>query len=127
VSIPNYSVEVLFGFSDDAWAGWDRFVADCPEGHPEQTFYYASVKSGYGWQPVLIQIKQDQNPVAGVVIHTRRMGRRGIIGYIERGPVVYKNDSFLVQHIINELQAFAKKNKILYLVVLPPYSGKPHA
>jgi lipid II:glycine glycyltransferase (peptidoglycan interpeptide bridge formation enzyme) len=127
VTTPQYSIEIINGFSEDSWDSWDQFVLESPEAHHEQTSFWARLKNVYGWQPLLIQLKRNNRIVAGVVIHTRRFGRFGVIGYVERGPMAYKNDPIFVRLIIEELDAFAKKNKIFYLVVLPPYSGKTHA
>jgi peptidoglycan pentaglycine glycine transferase (the first glycine) len=120
------SLSIHEGFSDLPEDAWNRFLRECPQVHHEQTSYWIRVKSGYGWKPVLILIEQDGRIRGGVLLETRPFRQWGVIGFVERGPVAVGNDPDLVHALMQELAAYAKKKKMLYLVVLPPYAGEGH-
>lgn len=102
---------------------WDRFVAQCPDGHHEQTSLWGQVKACYGWNPLRIVVGTAGGILAGVQILIRRIGRWGRIGYVTRGPISISNDPELVELVLMQLHRVAERERFIYLVVVPPYRG----
>jgi peptidoglycan pentaglycine glycine transferase (the first glycine) len=102
---------------------WDIFLERCPGGHYEQTSLWGEVKSCYGWRPLRIIVRRGERILAGVQVLTTCFGRWGRIGYVMRGPSVISNDPELVGFVLEQLDWAATREKLAYLVVVPPYNG----
>jgi lipid II:glycine glycyltransferase (peptidoglycan interpeptide bridge formation enzyme) len=121
VSRSAISVRVSTSFCDDEW---DRFVAGSPHGFHEQTSLWAQVKAFYGWKPLRLTCSDQQGIIAGaqILVRTVRGGYR--VGYASRGPVVPSDDPELIARIIDEICQAARKEKVTYLAIAPPYRGQ---
>jgi hypothetical protein len=102
-------------------AAWDDFVARCPGGHHEQTSRWAQVKACYGWESMRVLRSRDGQIVAGAQVLVRPFSRWGRIGYVTRGPLV--SDPALVPAVVHDLHAAARRARLTYLAVVPPYNG----
>jgi hypothetical protein len=103
---------------------WDSFLDRCPGGHHEQTSLWGEVKGCYGWLPLRIVVSRGNRIVGGVQLLIRSLGRWGRIGYIARGPSAVYSDPELIDFIIAQLDRAAVREKLAYLVVMPPYNGR---
>ena len=105
---------------------WDRFVGDTVQGHFEQTSRWGMVKQAYGWQPTVIEVREEGTLVGGVMIILRRHRLGGVLGYVSRGPLSRDDNSSYGSAAVDALCAFANQARVNYLVVIPPFHTNDH-
>lgn len=115
-----YSVQVSRECCDPAW---DTFLTQCPGGHHEQTSLWGQVKNTYGWRPLRIIVKKQDQILGGAQVLIRQFGRWGRIGQISRGPVAASSNPRLVEAVLRGLHNTMRDERLSYLAVVPPYDG----
>lgn len=102
---------------------WDKAVEDSPGGHIEQTSLWAKVKSFYDWNPIQLSLNCHGQLIGGALILLKHIRPGLTIGFISRGPFCLNKDTFWIEKIVAEIDRYAKKRRLAYLVVLPHYEG----
>lgn len=115
------AVQVSTSADDDEW---DRFVAASPHGFHEQTSLWSQVKAIYGWQPLRLTLRGPEGILAGVQILVRTVRGKYRVGFASRGPMVSSPDPQRLSHIAAEICRVARKEKVTYLAIAPPYRGE---
>ncbi len=98
---------------------WNRLISNLPNPHFLQTWEWAQVKAKYGWEPIPYVWG---NSAAGMILK-RTVSFRGLfhlnILYMPKGPLLDWTDTALVARVLDDLQAFAKKGKAIFLKIDP--------
>jgi peptidoglycan pentaglycine glycine transferase (the first glycine) len=103
---------------------WDRFVERTPHGFHEQTSLWSQVKAIYGWNPLRVTLSDQEGIVAGSQILVRTVRGRFRVGFVSRGPVVSPSNAELVSRTVETICRVARKEKLTYLAIAPPYRGE---
>ena len=120
---------------------WNNLIADLPEAHLLQTQEWARVKAAYGWQPVYLAWPQaggmraveDPAGLAGLqpgtldaaaLVLKKRVLSRGFaarlcILYCPKGPLLRWQDAALRKRVLDDLQAFARRQGAIFLKMDP--------
>jgi peptidoglycan pentaglycine glycine transferase (the first glycine) len=104
---------------------WDRLVSSLPGSSILQTWEWAQVKQGYGWQPMpLVWVGQDGEKRAAAMalirsIRLSGLGSRLSVMYIPRGPMLDWQDAGLRAQVMDDLQSFARRSGVIFLKVDP--------
>ena len=118
---------------------WNMLISRLPNPHLLQTWEWSQVKAKYGWEPMpfiwlKISYKSDKSDlvneldlsdiVAAAMVLKRRIPIRGFgarlnILYIPKGPVMDWSDEPLRERVLNDLQAFAKRQSAIFLKIDP--------
>ncbi|MEW5938830.1 MAG: peptidoglycan bridge formation glycyltransferase FemA/FemB family protein [Chloroflexota bacterium] len=116
---------------------WNQIVSSLPNPHFLQTFEWGQVKAKYGWKPYYAIWTQDgtfqvselpitnyQSPLAACLLLKRAFLNRGFAArlsvlYIPKGPMLDWSNASLRQRVLNDLQAFAKKQGAIFLKLDP--------
>ena len=106
---------------------WDRFLAECPAGHHQQTSLWGELKGCHGWQPVRVVVNRGPQILGGVQILKKRFGPLGWMGYVNYGPVLAPGQPELSDLLLQELDHVAAEEGLTYLVVMPPYEAHSFA
>jgi len=102
---------------------WDNFVASQPGGYHEQTIPWAIVRKYAGWSSRRIILENREKITAGAQILFKYVKPLGEIGHIPYGPCIAGDSPEIAGHLLSEIIEFVKKEKIRYLVIVPPYYG----
>ena len=104
---------------------WNELIAGLPHAHLLQTWEWSQVKIKYGWQalPFIWQEGQEK-PAAAAMILKRSLpiggfARRMCVLYVPKGPLLDWSDPALRQHIVDDLQAFAKRQGAIFIKLDP--------
>jgi lipid II:glycine glycyltransferase (peptidoglycan interpeptide bridge formation enzyme) len=103
---------------------WDAFLDSVPGAHFEQLSGWGAVKARYGWHVFRIIAMQAGQPVGGVQVLTRRLGKIGVIGYVARGPAVGPGQAGLDELLVEEVNRIARRESWIYCVHDYPYQGQ---
>jgi lipid II:glycine glycyltransferase (peptidoglycan interpeptide bridge formation enzyme) len=102
---------------------WDAFVSRIPYGDYVQTSLYAQVKAVEGWRTTRLIVWDDDVVIAGAQLLVRPLSAFLAIGYVPRGPLISRDDSGLLQLVVDALHAEARRRHLPYLVLQPPRYG----
>jgi lipid II:glycine glycyltransferase (peptidoglycan interpeptide bridge formation enzyme) len=116
---------------------WDAFLAQTPGGHHMQTSVWSQVEAMRGWAAVRVIVSEGQHIVGGVQLLTRPVPMplpqflqpllkplMGTIGQVVMGPLVADNNPAVIQLVFDTIFHIAKKHRIRYLIMQPPYNGE---
>ena len=108
---------------------WDDIVSNLPNPHLLQTQEWAQVKARYGWEPMPFiwypyPATRTSRPVAAAMILKRAVTARGFAArmcvlYIPKGPLLDWNDAALRQRVLDDLQAFSRRQGALFIKIDP--------
>ena len=115
---------------------WNSFLSQLPTPHFLQSFEWGQVKAKYGWKPYYavwtrdrFSIISDQssvpdNAVAACLILKRTIPIRGLAArlsvlYCPKGPLLDWSNTSLCKRVLDDLQAFAKKQGAIFLKLDP--------
>jgi peptidoglycan pentaglycine glycine transferase (the first glycine) len=129
---------------------WNSIISKLPNPHFLQTFEWGQVKAKYGWTPLYTVWTSDgkfsvfrendhrslnaDHYVAAALILKRQILRNGFaarvsILYSPKGPLLDWSNESLRNHVLNDLQDFAKKDGAIFLKMDPDVllgTGVPH-
>jgi len=129
---------------------WNSLISKLPNPHFLQTYEWGQVKAKYGWNPLYAVWTSDGkfsvfkendhwslNPdhcVAAALILKRQILRNGFaaqlsILYSPKGPLLDWSNKSLRDYVLNNLQAFTKKEGAIFLKMDPDVvlgTGVPH-
>ncbi len=109
-------------------AQWNELIASLPDPHLLQTWQWAKVKAKYGWKPMPFVWESakgsQQSPAAAAMILKRVLSVGGFAAklcllYIPKGPLLDWNDAELRQHVLDDLQVFAKRQGAIFVKADP--------
>ena len=127
---------------------WNSLISKLPNPHFLQTYEWGQVKAKYGWQPIYLawdregKMQEERglssfnfHPSAAALILKRQILRNGFaarlsILYSPKGPLLDWSDEVLRKRVLNDLQAFAKKQGAIFLKTDPDVvlgTGVPQA
>ena len=118
---------------------WNELISQLPNQNLLQTWEWSQVKAKYGWEPIPIVWLKESNRsgmsdsfdkldlsdiVAAAMVLKRRIPIRGFgarlnILYVPKGPVMDWSDEPLREQVLNDLQAFAKRQSAIFLKIDP--------
>jgi len=116
---------------------WNSIISKLPSPHFLQTYEWGQVKAKYGWQPIYLvwdeegKMKEERSlssfdfhPSAAALILKRQILRNGFaarlsILYSPKGPLLDWSNQPLRERVLNDLQAFAKKEGAIFLKMDP--------
>jgi len=114
---------------------WNSLISKLPSPHFLQTYEWGQVKAKYGWSPLYVawdadgrwKVESDPNlfstfhsPVAAAIILKRQVINSGFAArlsvlYSPKGPLLDWTNESLRNRVVNDLQAFAKKQGAIFL------------
>ncbi len=108
---------------------WNELIACLPLPHLLQTWEWAQVKSKYGWKAMPFIWYGSPGPVQGPVVASAMVLKRTVpIGgfaaklsvlYIPKGPNLDWNNAPLRRIVLDDLQAFAKRQGAIFVKIDP--------
>jgi len=108
-------------------ASWNELTASLPQAHLLQTWEWAQVKAHIGWQVMPFTWTADpdtpdQKPVAAAMILKRSIpvggfARKMCVLYVPRGPNLDWRDARLRARVLDDLQAFARRQGAIFIKV----------
>lgn len=118
---------------------WDSLISKLPNPHFLQTYEWGQVKAKYGWSPLYAvwgekagwnvdsepaQLSTSQSPPAAALILKRTLRLAGLsacisILYTPKGPLLDWTDEALRTRVLDDLQAFARKESAIFLKADP--------
>ena len=118
-------------------ANWNSLISHLPNAHFLQSYEWGQVKAKYGWQPHYLawdregKLREEGSlsslafyPSAAALILKRPVLRNGFaarlsILYAPKGPLMDWTNEPLRNHVLNDLQTFAKKEGAIFLKMDP--------
>jgi len=122
-------------------ADWNSLIAKLPNPHFLQTYEWGQVKAKYGWSPLYAVWTKDQfsvssnqstdnlslltdHCIAAALVLKRQILRNGFaarlsILYLPKGPLLDWSDELLRKRVLDDLQAFARKQGAIFLKMDP--------
>jgi peptidoglycan pentaglycine glycine transferase (the first glycine) len=115
---------------------WNELIAPLPLAHLLQTWEWSQVKARVGWQAMpfvwthpspassRLQSIDLSRPVAAAMLLKRSfpiggLARRMCVLYIPKGPLMDWEDATLRQHVLGDLQAFARRQGAIFIKADP--------
>jgi lipid II:glycine glycyltransferase (peptidoglycan interpeptide bridge formation enzyme) len=119
---------------------WNSVISSLPNPHFLQTYEWGQVKAKYGWQPKYVawdeygnmKVETDESnlpsfnfpPSAATLLLKRQVINKGFakrlfILYSPKGPLLNWENESLRNHVLNDLQSFAKQQGAIFLKVDP--------
>lgn len=107
---------------------WNHLIAQLPDPHFLQTREWAQVKEKYGWTSMLFvwygqPSAVNDHPEAAAMILKRTVSFGGLfhasVLYTPKGPLMDWENESLRTRVLNDLQAFAKKQGAIFLKLDP--------
>ncbi len=105
-------------------AEWDMLIRQLPSPHLLQTWEWAEVKEGYGWEKLPMLWEEDGIPRAAAMLLRKRLRLGGFAArlsviYIPKGPLMDWSDAPLRQRVLDDLQRLAHRYGALFLKIDP--------
>ena len=121
---------------------WNELIANLPEPHLLQTYEWGHVKARYGWQPLylvwthggqrfqwsenidFLEAATSEELAATALVLRKNVFKRGFaarlcILYAPKGPLLRWEDESLRKRVLDDLQAFARKQGAIFLKIDP--------
>jgi peptidoglycan pentaglycine glycine transferase (the first glycine) len=104
---------------------WDEQIAVLPGAHILQTTAWAELKGRYGWEPIQREWRGLDGQLKAAALVLQRTVRLGGFGprlrvlYVPRGPLLDWDDTELRAHVLNDLQALARKQGAIFIKMDP--------
>ena len=100
---------------------WDEFLETLPDNLYQQSSLWAMVKAGGGWKHRRLVVRENGKIIGGVQMLLRPLPFHGFAGYVSKGPVVDSKDSKVQELILDQLDQFAKRERVFFLKVQPAF------
>ena len=102
---------------------WNTLLCAFPNGHILQTWEWGASKIRNGWTPETFVWTNDKGETVAVAMILRRQLKLGPLSlkvlYCPKGPTLDWQNPDLVNRVLNDLQAFAKAQKAIFLKIDP--------
>ncbi|MHC1740784.1 MAG: lipid II:glycine glycyltransferase FemX [Anaerolineaceae bacterium] len=106
-------------------SSWNERIQKIPGCHLLQTNEWAQIKAEVGWKAApMVWLDAQGNTEAAALFLVRsvsltRFGPKISIGYIPRGPLLDWTNQDLRKKVIEDLQTYARQNRLLFLKIDP--------
>jgi lipid II:glycine glycyltransferase (peptidoglycan interpeptide bridge formation enzyme) len=103
-------------------ASWDEALLQLPGPHLLQSWAWGAFKSRHGWTAsrLLWADPETDRPRAAASLLTRRPGPLPIsVAYVPKGPVLDYTNTDLLNHVLKQLEAAARRKGALFLKIDP--------
>ena len=104
-------------------AAWQQAHAALPQApHALQSWTWGAFKSRWGWSMTpLLMVDEQHRPVASALVLRRQLPRLPLsILYVPQGPTLDVGNGQLREKVLDGLQAYARRQKALFLKIDPP-------
>jgi peptidoglycan pentaglycine glycine transferase (the first glycine) len=104
---------------------WNELIASLPLAHLLQTWEWSQVKTKYGWQAMPFTWQTaGEKPVAAAMVLKRSFpiggfAKKMCVLYIPKGPLMDWADVALRCRVLDNLQAFAKRQAAIFIKIDP--------
>jgi lipid II:glycine glycyltransferase (peptidoglycan interpeptide bridge formation enzyme) len=104
---------------------WNESIAALPLPHLLQTWEWAQVKAKFGWQPLPFTWQDGQGRTLAAAMLLKRtvtlggFAARPSVFYIPKGPNLDWSDEPLRERVLEDLQAFARRQGAIFLKLDP--------
>ena len=102
---------------------WDAFVATAPGGSYLQTSRWGRVKAHNGWAAARIKVYEEGQLVGGCQLLLRSFAGVAAVGYVARGPLFHGQRTAVRGVLLEELERYARRKRLVHLKVQPPGGG----
>ena len=107
-------------------AEWNSVLAALPTRHVLQTWEWGQFKSRWGWSPRYVLFEEGGRARAAALILKRTLSRLGLgILYVPKGPALDYTDAPLVERVLGELEAIAKRERAIFIKIDPDVPHPP--
>jgi len=97
---------------------WDTALNLLPQPHVLQSWAWGAFKARHHWSPQRLLWGSVEYPTAAAQVLIQKRGRYRL-GYAPKGPILDWNDLDQVAHILSSLEAYVKKQRLLFLKIDP--------
>ncbi len=107
---------------------WNAIVAALPGAHFLQTWQWGQIKAAYGWQPRPLLWWARGGPAAAALLLERPLPGGWRAFYAVKGPLLAWANASLRAQVLDDLQAWARRRRALWLKIdpdLPTAYGVP--
>jgi lipid II:glycine glycyltransferase (peptidoglycan interpeptide bridge formation enzyme) len=99
---------------------WNSVLASLSTSHILQSWEWGQFKSRWGWTPRYVLFEDGGRPRAAALILRRMLPRLGLrILYVPKGPALDDNDGPLVDTVLAELEAVARRERAIFIKIDP--------
>jgi lipid II:glycine glycyltransferase (peptidoglycan interpeptide bridge formation enzyme) len=104
---------------------WNELIASLPLAHLLQTWEWSQVKAKYSWQamPFTWQGEMGKSVAAALVLKRRfpvgGFAKKICVLYVPKGPLMDWDDAALRLRVLDDLQAFAKRQGAIFIKIDP--------
>lgn len=102
---------------------WDAFVGTAPGGSYLQTSRWGQVKAHNGWAAERIKVYEDGQLIGGCQLLLRSYAGVAAVGYVTRGPLFYSQRTDVRGVLLDALERYARRRRLVHLKVQPPGTG----
>ncbi|MCX8066779.1 MAG: peptidoglycan bridge formation glycyltransferase FemA/FemB family protein [Anaerolineae bacterium] len=101
-------------------AEWNQALLRLPNPHVLQTWEWGAFKEQYGWRVHPLLWEENGAPRAAALTLFRRAGfLPARIAYVPRGPVLPWDDAGLIEAVLGDLEAVARRGGALFVKIDP--------
>lgn len=96
---------------------WDEFVKDSPNSSMQQTYLWGQFQESIGRKTYFLALKENGQTLAQAIIAKHPLPFGKSYFYIPRGPIFVENghDHSLFTEFFNQLELFARKEKVIFV------------
>ncbi|HLX41329.1 MAG TPA: peptidoglycan bridge formation glycyltransferase FemA/FemB family protein [Ktedonobacteraceae bacterium] len=103
---------------------WDQFVHEHPQGHLLQSWGWGELKANFGWSPLRLVLRDDQQRIVAAAQILRRTIARvplrlGHLAYIPKGPVIDWSQPALCKEFFAQLHTLLRNQGALVVRLEP--------
>ncbi|HEY4690842.1 MAG TPA: peptidoglycan bridge formation glycyltransferase FemA/FemB family protein [Anaerolineae bacterium] len=114
------AVQPLSSRSVNGRAEWNAALAALPASHVLQSWEWGQFKRRWGWSPYYLLFEADGRPRAAALILRRTLPRLGLsVLYVPKGPALDYADAPLVEAVLAELEATARRERAIFIKIDP--------
>jgi peptidoglycan pentaglycine glycine transferase (the first glycine) len=100
---------------------WDRTLLELPDPQFLQSWAWGELKARHGWCAHRLLFRQEAHAMAAASVLDRHARRPlpGSILYVPRGPALDWDDEPLVDRVLGELEALARRHRAMFIKIDP--------
>lgn len=99
---------------------WNAALLELPAPHVLQTWEWGAFKAKYGWTPTRLLFEEDGCVRAAASVLQRRWPRLPLsVMYVPKGPILNFDDPALLDRVLGELEALARRRRVIFIKVDP--------
>ncbi len=99
---------------------WNAALLTLPAPHVLQTWEWGAFKAKYGWTPCHILFEENGRACAAALTLQRRWPRLPLsVMYVPKGPVLDFDDAALLDRVLGELEALARRRRAIFVKIDP--------